>query len=132
MDLNTTLENFLNDQILDHTWNLNVDSLPINIRYHVEEKAAEYAKTSRMLSSDDLVTFWGSVENFHIWKDSIIKQANEVNFQYLKGMVTGLYYFYREYQRKVNNVDVDDLETIDVNDYVRNTLNRAFNTDDCE
>ncbi|MCU4589076.1 hypothetical protein KTJ20_09970 [Acinetobacter ursingii] len=129
MNLDTNLENFLNDQILDHNGDFNADSLPVNIHYYVQEKASEYSKTNHMLSSDDLVTYWGSVEAFHDWKDAIIAQAKEINFQYLKGMVEGLYYFYREYQRKIKKIDIDDLESLDIDEYVKNTLNHAFNTD---
>ncbi len=128
MNLNTTLEQFLNSQVFDEDNGTFIVDLPINVRSYINEKANEYCDIERMLSTDDIVEKWGSVEQFQIWKNGVIQQANEVNFQYLCGMIHGLVSFFNQYQRS-NGKDVDDLERIDIREYVKSVLNYKFNTD---
>ncbi|MCH7331209.1 hypothetical protein [Acinetobacter modestus] len=129
MNLNDNLENFLNSQFFDEDFGTFYITLPINVRQYVAEKAAEQTKKNYILSTEDIINTWGDVDSFHIWKSGIVSQANELNIQYLSGMVNGLINIYNQYQLSVNGKRAKDLEKIETAEYVTYLLEVATNTD---
>lgn len=129
MNLNANLESFLNSQFFDEDFGTFSVTLPINVRQYVAEKAAEQTKKNYMLSTEDIINTWGDVDSFHTWKSSIVNQANELNIQYLSGMVNGLIIFYNQYQLTVNGKRAKDLENVETSEYVSYLLQVATNTD---
>lgn len=123
MNFNTDLKTFLNENLLNDLSCLAVDLPNPSIYQYVDSKASEYSNTTHMLSNDDLVTYWGSIDNFQIWKTGVSKQAVKENELYLLGRVDSLVMVWSCHQRKVNDIDPDDLEHIDSKIYVSQLLN---------
>lgn len=125
---NQTLVEFIGSQIFDEDYGNLIVDLPLNVSNHIENEARKFANIERMVSTDDILENWGTVENFHKWKSSIVHTAELVNFNYLVGYVDSLVSVYRKNEQK-NGVRANALSKINVQDFVKNTLNDHFNTD---
>lgn len=95
MDLNLSLESFLNENLLNDWGNFSMESLPYNVHSFIEVEARAYCGINHMVSSQDIVQHWGSCEKFHEWRDEKIKFANEVNLMFLVGKVSALQQVWR-------------------------------------
>ena len=122
----STLEQFLQEQLLNECGDFNVDSLPIRVHAWLENEAREYANIDRMVSTADIMKTWGSSESFGEWRIEKVKHANAVNHAYVVGKIDGLVAFWTNNQVQQNSIDPDELERINSSQYAQEILDRAF------
>lgn len=103
-----TLSNHIDWNILDEDGKLTLD-LPVNsIHYHIETLASE--KTGKgMAGSDDLIRVWGSLEEFHAWRDVEAKHASNQNRAFLAGMIHVLKDQWKA-EAKSNGISKEEIE----------------------
>lgn len=123
MNLNSNLSDFLKEQILDSHSEFRRDELPVNVRSYVETQAQAMCGINRMVSTDDIIANWGTVEKFQNWKDGQVIVAEQINLQYLIGKIDGLIWVWKQNQLE-NGVDPDDMDYIDSKEFAQKLINQ--------
>ncbi|AWL27159.1 hypothetical protein DJ533_00300 (plasmid) [Acinetobacter defluvii] len=128
MNLNLSLESFLNENLLNDWGNFSMDSLPYDVHSFIESEARAYCGINHMVSSQDIVQHWGNGEKFHEWRAEKSKFANEVNLMFLVGKVSALQQVWRMNQIQNHGKEPSQVEKIDSKQFAQDILDYAMDT----